>query len=110
MCEVTLISELRDAFNADFRAENYQRLLRRLDERAGAKVDFRVAETPVFLPLALLQSMADSGIALTERLLAWPEYLRAAQKSIPEGFQVDGLPEDLGRSHPNFLTADFALV
>lgn len=105
-----MISELRDAFNGDFRAENYQRLLRRLDERAGTKVDFRVAETPVFLPLALLESMADSGIALTERLLAWPEYLRAAQGSIPEGFQVAGLPEDLGRAHPNFLTADFALV
>lgn len=105
-----MISDLRDAFNADFRPEDYQRLLRRLDERAGTKVEFRVAETPVFLPLAQLESMADSGIALTERLLAWPEYLKGAEKSIPEGFQVAGLPEDLRRSHPNFLTADFALV
>ncbi len=105
-----MISELRDAFNAGFRPENYQLLLRRLDERAGTKVEFRVAETPVFLPLALLEEMSEAGIALTERLLSWPEYLEGAEKSIPEGYRVAGRPDDPAMSHPNFLTADFALV
>ena len=105
-----MISQLRDAFNAEFRPENYQELLRRLDERAGTRVEFRVAETPVFLPQNLLEAMAEAGIALTERLLAWPEYLKGAYQSIPEGFRVAGLAENPGTSHPNFLTADFALV
>jgi len=105
-----VIPELRDAFNAEFRPEKYQVLLRRLDERAGTKVEFRVAETPVFLPQALLEEMAAAGIALTERLLAWPEYLKGAYESIPDGFRVAGLAENPGESHPNFLTADFALV
>ncbi|WP_263359189.1 hypothetical protein [Acidicapsa ligni] len=64
-----------------------------------------MAETPVFLPKALLNEMADAGIRLTERLLRWPEYLVGARNSIPEKFCVAG-----ESSHPHFLTADFALV
>ena len=105
-----MIADLRDAFNAGFRPENYRFLLRRLDERAGTKVEFRVAETPVFLPLTLLETMAEAGAALAKRLLAWPEYLESARKSIPQGFLVAGQPQDLRQAHPNFLTADFALV
>lgn len=105
-----MIPDLRDLFNADFRPEDYRRLLDRLDERSGTKVEFRVAETPVFLPRTLLEQMSAAGIALTKRLLAWPAYLKGARESIPEGFLVAGQPEDLGQTHPNFLTADFALV
>jgi hypothetical protein len=76
-----------------------------LDDRAGTKVEFRVAETPVFLPKEMLEEMASAGVELTRRLLAWPEYMAEAQASIPQGFRVAG-----DSAHPNFLTADFALV
>jgi hypothetical protein len=108
-----MIPKFRDNFNAHYRPENYHSLLRRLDERAGTKVEFRVAETPVFLPLALMEEMASAGIRLTRRLLAWPEYMDEARRSIPAGFLVAGQPDFKGSSevsHPNFLTADFALV
>jgi hypothetical protein len=104
-----MIPELRDAFNAHYRPENYHSLLRRLDERAGTKVEFRVAETPIFLPLAVLEEMASAGMRLTRRLLAWPEYMDAARKCIPKGFTV-AEPRSSVHPHPNFLTADFALV
>jgi hypothetical protein len=68
-------------------------------------VEFRVAETPIFLPKAMLDEMAQAGAALTTRLLAWPEYLAGANSSIPKEFRVAGESK-----HPNFLTADFALV
>jgi hypothetical protein len=100
-----LIAALRDAFNAGYKPDYYRELLERLDARAGTKVEFRVAETPVFLPLPMLEEMAQAGARLTQRLLDWPEYLAAARASIPERFLVAG---DSG--HPNFLTADFALV
>jgi hypothetical protein len=108
-----VIPELRDTFNAQYRAEDYRSLLLRLDERTGTNVGFRVAETPVFLPLAVMEEMASAGIRLTRRLLAWPEYMDAARRSIPKGFLVAGQPDHAGsseHSHPNFLTADFALV
>jgi hypothetical protein len=100
-----LIADLREAFNAGYQPEHYLSLLRRLDMRSETRVEFRVAETPVFLPQAMLEEMALAGAALTRRLLGWPEYLAGARRSIPEGFLVAG-----DSKHPNFLTADFALV
>jgi hypothetical protein len=100
-----VISDLRNAYNSAFNADDYRSLLKRLDVRAGARVEFRVAETPVFLPRVLLDEIASSGANLARRLLDWPEYLEAAAKSIPAGYAVTGQSP-----HPNFLTADFALV
>ena len=100
-----MIAELREAFNAAYRPEKYQTLLTQLDARVGTKVEFRVAETPVFLPQGMLEEMASAGAELTHRLLAWPEYMAGAQASIPSGFRVAG-----DSAHPHFLTADFALV
>ena len=100
-----MIADLRSAFNSRYRSENYSELLANLDARSGTKVEFRVAETPVFLPQSMLDQMAQAGIELTRRLLAWPEYLQGARRSIPDGFLVAGETQ-----HPHFLTADFALI
>ena len=100
-----MIQELRNSFNDAYRPQKYQALLAGLKARAGTEIEFRVAETPIFLPKSMLEEMAQAGAALTRRLLAWPEYLAAARKSIPENFRVTG-----DSAHPNFLTADFALI
>jgi len=100
-----LIAELRAAFNTTYRLEKYRSLLTLLESRAGAHIEFRVAETPVFLRLEMLEEIASAGSELTERLLAWPEYMAGARASIPEEFRVAG-----DSTHPHFLTADFALV
>ena len=100
-----MIAELRQAFNAAYRPEKYKELLAGLDTRVGAKVEFRVAETPVFLPQHMLAEMASAGAELTYQLLAWPEYMAGARASIPAAFRVAG-----DSAHPHFLTADFALV
>jgi hypothetical protein len=100
-----LIATLRTAFNAAFRASEYQQLLMRLNELSGTRIEFRVSETPIFLPKPLLDEMSEAGMALTKRLLTWPEYLAGARASIPAGYRVASETE-----HPHFLTADFALV
>jgi hypothetical protein len=100
-----VIVRLRRDFNARFTAAAYARLKDRLDERCGTHVGFRVAETPVFLPAEMLDAMARTGAELTERLLANPAYLAAAERSIPTGYRVAG-----NSAHPHFMTADFALV
>lgn len=76
-----------------------------MEERCGAKVEFRVAETPIFVEESLLDLIAREGAQLTHRLVADAKYLEAARKAIPSGYCVaDETP------HPHFLTADFALV
>ena len=100
-----MIADLRTHFNRNFTAEKYQALLAAIAQQCGAEIGFRVAETPIFLPLELLHSMAASGVELTTALLANPAYLAAAAQAIPPAFRVPALTP-----HPNFLTADFALV
>jgi hypothetical protein len=100
-----LIADLREAFNGRFTVQKYAELLRQLDARCGTKVEFRVAETPVFLPKALMEEIAAVGARLAERLMEWPKYLAAARNSIPDGYLVAG-----ETAHPHFLTADFAMV
>src|SRR5579863_4687288 len=100
-----LISQLRTQFNQQFTEKGYAALLSLLEERCGTRVDYRVAETPVFIPLPILEEMAGAGAEMTHRLMANPDYLAAARGAIPAGYRVAG-----ETAHPNFLTADFALV
>ncbi len=100
-----MIPELRSSFNAKFNSQAYFELLGRLDRRCGGPIQFRVAETPIFVPKNLLDTMAEQGAALAHYLIADPLYLAAARRAIPAGFDVAS-----GTSHPHFLTADFALV
>lgn len=100
-----MIPELRSRFNRAFRAENYATLLARLEEQCATRVEFRVAETPIFVELGMLEQMAESGAALADALIHDSSYLSRARKAIPKGYCVAG-----ETPHPHFLTADFALV
>jgi hypothetical protein len=100
-----LIPELRTRFNREFSPDQYVLLLDLLKQRCGTKVGFRVAETPIFVPLPLLEAMAEAGADLAHALIADPDYLAAARQAIPFEYRVAG-----ETAHPNFLTADFGLV
>jgi hypothetical protein len=100
-----LISYLRRRFNETFRPELYRLLRQRLETACSSVIDFRLAETPIFLERALLDEMASAGARLCMRLLADKPYLTAAAQAIPHGYRVAGQTE-----RPHFLTADFALV
>ena len=100
-----MIPELRRSFNARFTTDRYISLLDAVERRCGTRVEYRIAETPVFLPAALLSEMARAGAELAESLIGNPGYLMAARNAIPAGYDVAG-----ETAHPHFLTADFALV
>lgn len=100
-----MISELRRQFNERFSRDQYATLLGLVEQHCRMRVDYRIAETPVFLPREILDTMETEGIELTRCLMQDPECLAAARKAIPAGYDVAGQTP-----HPNFLTADFALV
>jgi hypothetical protein len=85
--------------------EKYAALLAQLEQRSGAQVDFRLAETPLFMRVEQLEEMAAAGAELTEAIIGNPDCLAAARRAIPAGYLVAGETPP-----PNFLTADFALV
>jgi hypothetical protein len=100
-----MILSLRAAFNTNYKAEKYAELLRRLGERCGAPIGFRVSETPCFLPEELLKRMAATGAALIRQLVGSPEYHKRSEQSIPVEFRV---PNE--SAHPMFIQVDFGLV
>jgi hypothetical protein len=99
-----MIPALRQQFNANFAPEKYQRLLKLMAERCGAQVQFRVCETPIFLPKTLLNQMCDYGKELIHQLNNI-EYRKASSQAIPEQFRV---PREATR--PLFIQVDFGLV
>ncbi|QHN03290.1 hypothetical protein FTO74_07870 [Granulicella sp. WH15] len=102
-----MIPALRERFNREqFSAERYARLLARLDQVTRSHVEFRVAETPCFFPIELLDGIAETGRVLTHQLIDSPEYLHRSEAAIPERYRV---PNE-NPAHPHFMTIDFGLV
>ena len=81
-----MIPSLRKQFNERFTSDKYQTFLKRMAERCGVPVEFRVAETPCFLPKALLEQMAQYGAELIHQLET-PEYRKASSRSDSAGIQ-----------------------
>ena len=100
-----MIPDLRIRFNRSFTLERYASLLAWLQEHCGVRVEFRVSETPIFVPLSLLEEMANAGAELAHALIGRADYLAAARQAIPPAYRVAG-----NTAHPHFLTADFALA
>ncbi len=100
-----MIPELRARFNANYRPALYQKFLAELYQRCGTEVKFRNCETPCFFPSGLLAQMADAGAQMVAELLANPEYLAAADESIPPVFRVPATDPE-----PLFVQADFGLI
>ena len=100
-----MIPSYRDAFNAGFTPEKYQRFKRELTARCGMDVPFRVSETPCFFPAALAERLGEDGKALIRQLVENPDYLARSESTIPQRFRV---PNEA--AHPMFVQVDFGLV
>ena len=100
-----MIPALREAFNQNYRPETYQRFLKELEVAAGTGIAFRVSETPCFLPKTLLDQMVAYGRELVLQLMDNPEYLRAADVTVPSQYNVAN-----EAPRPMFLQVDFGLV
>jgi hypothetical protein len=100
-----MIPEYRRDFNARFTPEKYERFLREIDQKSGAHVKFRCSETPCFFPPELLCKMVTAGEELVQQLVSNPEYLAAADRVIPPGFDVPNCPD-----RPLFVQADFGII
>lgn len=99
-----MIAELRKEFNAKFSQENYNKQIADLEHRCGCKIEFRVAETPLFLT----HEIAGRAGKLAEEILIRsvnPELQKIGKEAIPEAFNVAG-----ETPHPLFAAVDFAIT
>src|SRR6516165_7514465 len=100
-----MIPELRRRFNEQFTPAKYADFLNRIEAASGCPVRFRNSETPVFLPAALANRMAEYGAELIRQLVANPEYRKASERAVPDEYRVPREDE-----HPMFVQVDFGLT
>lgn len=99
-----MLSSQRKSFNANFSAASYERLINSLEEKVGRHIEFRVSETPVFLPAEFVSQVVDSAIALNQQLFT-AQYLQSSERAIPVAFHVSRQTP-----HPTFIQTDFAVA
>lgn len=100
-----MVPSLRQSFNKSFTDASYSRLLKRLDALCGMHIDFRVSETPIFIPAQLAGAMVSAGTDIIRQLLSNRDYLSATERAIPAEFHVPG-----ESTHPLFVSVDFGIT
>ncbi len=98
-----MIKEIRRAYNEAFTATAYEAMLAALNQDLNRRIEFRVAETPVFIPVAFQQKLMKAGDDLVKTIRA-ANFKQLTEKSIPAAWRVAH-----ENDHPHFLTFDFAV-
>ncbi|MEO8853276.1 MAG: hypothetical protein ABI359_05830 [Ginsengibacter sp.] len=98
-----MIPEIRDQFNKNFTEEKYKNFLEDLDKKHPGKIDFRIAETPVFIPKDFTKKMLDACEAIVD-IIVDPGFKEKTDRAIPKDENVPGENE-----HTNFIAFDFGI-
>lgn len=95
--------KLRDQFNRSFTQEKYDTYMQKIEALHPGALDFRNAETPVFVPRAFKEKMLSACDEIIE-VITDPHFIELTQNSIPIDMNVPG--ED---AHTQFLVFDFGV-
>lgn len=98
-----MIESIRRSFNASFLPQQYQSLLNDIEQRYPGALDFRVAETPVFVPTNFKDQMIDTCEYILDQILD-PAFPTRTEASIPPRWRIPG-----DETHPHFLAFDFGV-
>jgi len=98
-----MVPALRKSFNASFTQQAYADLLADLDSRYPGAIEFRIAETPVFIPKEFAAKLTDICEHLVDLILD-PRFLTLTERAVPTG---DRVPNE--NAHPHFLAFDFGI-
>jgi hypothetical protein len=98
-----MIPHIRKEFNQHYSTEKYQNILAEIQSEYPNQLDFRVAETPVFVPQNLKIKLLQACNDIIETLLK-PDFKEKTKRAIPQNQFVPNEDE-----HPNFLAIDFAI-
>ena len=94
---------LRETFNKNFTEEKYNAYVQKVEALHPGALDFRNAETPIFIPKDFTKKMLDACEDIIDVLTA-PNFKQLTQRSIPKDLIVPG--ED---AHPQCLVFDFGI-
>ncbi len=98
-----MIPGIRDQFNKDFSEEKYQAFLKDLDSKHPGAIDFRVAETPVFIPKYFTKKILDACESIVD-VITQPDFKELTNRAIPANENVPNENE-----HTDFIAFDFGI-
>jgi hypothetical protein len=98
-----MVPAIRKQFNQQFTAEKYKAFLQQMDAIYPGQLDFRIAETPLFIPKAFTRQMLDACEHIIDVIIS-PEYKHQSSRAIPGRLRVPN--ED---DHPHFIAFDFGI-
>ncbi|MEO6538766.1 MAG: hypothetical protein ABIT07_11745 [Ferruginibacter sp.] len=94
---------LREAFNKDFTTEKYTAYIQKIEALHPGSLEFRNAETPIFIPKDFTRKMLDACEDIIDVITA-PNFKELTQRSIPKDLFVPG-----ESSHPECVVFDFGI-
>jgi hypothetical protein len=84
-----MIPRLRESYNQAFSEEKYERFLHELKSKHPGSIDFRVAETPVFVPDDFRDKMISACESIVD-IITGDGFKKQSEKAIPPGDHVPG--------------------
>ena len=98
-----MLPEIRQRYNASFTEATYQAFVAQINEDFPNTLEFRVAETPAFIPKALTQKLIQAGEDIID-VMTQPDFKAKTERAIPADQRVPNEPETC-----TLLTLDFAV-
>lgn len=98
-----MIPAIRKAYNEAFTKESYEAFLQELNAVHPGELDFRVAETPIFVPKVFTEKILDACESIIDRIID-PKFKELTKNAIPKNLQVPG-----DEAHSHFIAFDFGI-
>ena len=98
-----MIKQLRRDFNQNFTKEKYEAFLHELHNVHPDAIEFRVAETPVFVPKDFTKKMLGACERIVD-IIVDPKFKELTKNAIPKHLQVPGETD-----HSHFICFDFGI-
>lgn len=98
-----MVPAIRSAFNKNFSVNKYEAFLNELHNVHPGAIEFRVAETPIFVPKDFTQKIMDACESIVDIMLD-PKFKELTKNAIPKHLRVPG---DEGL--PLFIPFDFGI-
>jgi len=98
-----MIPALRKKFNDAFTIEKYENFLRDLHSKHPGAIEFRVAETPVFVPKSFGQKIIDACESIVD-VIVDPRFKELTARAIPKS---DNVPNE--NDHAHMIAFDFGV-
>ena len=98
-----MIPAIRKQYNEAFTTEKYEAFLKELHGVYPGELDFRVAETPIFVPKDFTDKILNACESIID-IIVDPSFKELTKNAIPKNLQVPGENE-----HSHFIAFDFGI-